>query len=262
MNLLIAGDSYAACDSQLRQDWPNLMAEKFNYKIENISGPGTSLYWTYKYLNYVSPSFDRFDRIIVIVTQSSRITINDQYNRQLNYLVDPVCTGLTSVERLLKKTEKNSQKYQKLLAAKFYFEYFQDFDTGCNTEIILHNALIDKIVKIVTKNKLILLKAFSLNAMNHDLFNSNLVFYDVNQMELDDIYGKTLHKIPNTAKVNIQFKEIWRAHMNHLIIENRLLIANHIHEIITDQTDKRFFNFDYSKVIRIKLEELSKYYAI
>ena len=265
MKILVAGDSFAAsrynhANMPFKADdsWPGIMASKYNYEIKNIAHGGTSLTWTYKYLNSLKEQFNKFNFIIVVATIPGRIQYNNQFCRAIKHY-EPSGPGYNTlkktVELFKKDAKEDTEDYKRALAGKLFYEHFILNDV--RFEYFLDYNLIKKIINIVPKEKLILFSAFN-NSYYENLMYSNLIFWEVLIQELSDVRS-TLREY---AGGNFQHLEIYETHQNHLILENRELVADYVHQIISKNNSIPYDIFDYNKVVKVKHEDLSKYYNV
>jgi hypothetical protein len=264
MKILVAGDSFAACSypgSDSDKDdfsWPGIMARKYNYEIENIAFGGTSLSYTYKYLNSFKEQFNKFNFIIVVVTNPGRIQYNNQFCRTLakgEPRGSSYQTLKQTIELLKKNSKEDTEDYKRALAGKLFYKHFILNDDSF--EHFLNYKLIKKIINIVPKEKLILFAAFNISGYKN-LMYSNLIFYDILIHELTNIYSA----YQKNEREELNYREIYKNKQNHLILENRELVADYVHQIISKNNSIPYDMFDYNKVVKIKPEDLSKYYNI
>jgi len=134
----IFGDSYSIAD-QFRLDtqfcWVDVLKEK--YSVDNYSKAGSSLYYSFVQFK---ENFEKYDKIIFVVTNASRIWTRHIYN-ELDSIGQAHLSHINNLE-LLNQHYKNLSKFcpeKKLILKTFeaaigYYSYIQ------NTELDIFTA--------------------------------------------------------------------------------------------------------------------------
>jgi hypothetical protein len=250
MNLLIAGDSYAQPGSDgAVYSWSNILSQQYNYNITNIAASATSLQWTYKRLMSYQSNFDNFDKIIVFVTHHGRVTLNvTYYMDKLIQLYMYVTNNLESIERMCINFPNEGELYhERLRAAKLYYMHLQDRDL----EYIFQKTLINHIVEIVPKNKLILMQSFPCPLGLENFFTASFNMVQICLGEVSNIHKGKLHDFMQ------MYEEQYTNHVNHMIPENREIFASYINRLIKNPADNFF---DLNQVVKIPQDKLDLYW--
>jgi hypothetical protein len=144
MKIGIFGDSFA----HSRMDnptpgWPDILAKK--YKVENLSEPGSSLYYS---VDLFLRKQVTFDKIIFIATNVGRLTL-PTLNTRKKFI--PNYHNAVA----LKEVFKNDTIFLKTLdAAIGYFEYIQNV----NYDKLVHNLMLEEVKRV--RPDAIVLEAF------------------------------------------------------------------------------------------------------
>jgi hypothetical protein len=227
--LLIAGDSYASetfkkinCQYLSEQySWPYILKTK--YQITNISCAGTSLAWIYKQLT--KENFENFDKVIVCVTAHGRLTFATT-NEKVQIF------SLPNYATLLNRLESNPKGWftKELNWAKFYYENFYDEEI----ELITYEALLNKLINLIPKEKLILIPCFRPRFLT-DHFNINFCLKDITNKEINwHCDFKKMHELYSETD----------QHVNHMSMENKNIFAKLIEDLVEQEhTDITLDNF-------------------
>jgi hypothetical protein len=190
----IFGDSYADC---LQRDshnaitdtnylgWPILLANNSNLDVENYAKHCTSIFYSYKKF---CEHRDKFDTIIFVVTQGSRL-----YNSNEDILISNISTIETLIKNLDLQSRPHTFTYNQYLAAKMYYEYLHEPEF---TDYV-RDKLIEDIINIckIENKKLILIPAFDEDIKNIKYFNFSL--YKLTIGELKTQFGRTDYVVEN-----------------------------------------------------------------
>ena len=103
MKIGIFGDSFAA-DNKLNptDSWVDILRK--SHEVENHASPGTNLYYS---VTKLKENYKKYEKIIFVVTQPSRIKIADHvpcYNSNKRYVAH-----WPMVQRLIEEANKNKK---------------------------------------------------------------------------------------------------------------------------------------------------------
>ena len=239
--LLIAGDSYASETFKLihsqflsgQYSWPYLLKTK--YHITNVACAGTSLAWTYKQLT--KQNFENFDKIIVCVTSHGRLTLQTSDEKVQIF-------SLPNYATLLSRINNNPKGWfvKELNWAKYYYENFYDEEL----ELITHEALLLKLIKLVPKEKLILIPCFQTNF--------HVEHFDIGFC-MKDITNKEIEWHSDFKKIQTLYTETDQ-HVNHLTMPNKQIFA----KLITDLVEQGHTDIGLRDFIPLDKENFDIYY--
>lgn len=215
MKIAIFGDSYADPYVNVERkwgiSWARLLAENYNYKIENFGMKGSNLWWSYeKFLE----NYEKFDQIIFVVTAPGRLSSIEKIDEG-KHLHMPGLEVINFFEQNNKDNEFLLKIYHSM---KDYFLYFQND----RQEEFLHNKTIEEIINKCNLNKkpLALIPAFK----------DSLHYQTIFKMPLSKINLK--EQTINTGIDNEFVFEKKHTRANHMSKQNNEIFAQLVHEII------------------------------
>jgi hypothetical protein len=241
--LWVFGDSFAA----EARGWPTILASLLGYDSIQCHGVmGSSLYYSYRLLLEKLPQISNQDKVVFFITNSARLYTSPKVTRELE-LVDFDChlpiagPDAVAVYRGWVKTSQKITPSARAFLENFldaiekYYIYLQD--PGF-TEFI-HKKIIEDLEKI--KSTTIL--------TSNDIFDcplSDLVNY-CNQW--------VMAESPETFF--LRYEELDHMLLNHLSMENNVLIAKHIYNIFVSGAATKLSKQD---LIQLKAKDLSTHF--
>jgi hypothetical protein len=231
MRLLIAGDSYATDVSPY--SWCQMLRKSSGWDITNIAKSGTSLAWTYKQLK--KQDLRNYDKVMVFLTHEGRLYYPGPEKFTFNY---------ENVLYIFESISTKDEHYNLWLGAKLYYENFYDEEID-----LLHSKGI--ITEISEMGKKIILQRsiykgpnFGLNILGLHL--GKVSVYERSGIDEISIKGKDWRK---------HFREK-AMHSNHLILENKAILAEYVRDIVTTGRS----DISYDSFVKIKPEQYDLYF--
>jgi hypothetical protein len=195
-----------------------------NIEVDNYASGGSGLYYSYE--KFIS-SFEKYDRIIFLVSTPGRITIskNGEYGHWFS---------LNQVEKELAACFDYEKKVR-LNAIYSYFKYVKNdqFDN------LVHDMLIERILK--THDKVLMIPSFGWSRIQE-------LTPFVSISEFEAAFWNLTEVLPND-------KNLYDARKCHMCEENNLMVGEEVFNWI--KTDK--FNID-SKKFRKPIREFEHYF--
>lgn len=231
----IFGDSYADCVSRDYKNvitdinhigWPIILASDSSLDIINYARNCTSIFYSYKKF---CEHRDKFDTIIFVVTQGSRLYSSDE-----NILISSLSTIDQIIQDLNLQSRPDSLKYKQYLAAKMYYEYLHESELSD----YVRNKLIEDIINIckIENKKLILIPAFDEDIKNIKYFNVSLD--KITTCELMTQFGRL-----NFMRENPKNRACHMSKTNNEILARLLLEIINGRELVVTIND-----FEFTKV--------------
>lgn len=210
MKIAIFGDSYAAkgCPTSVPNEWATLLSKKNNnYKIQNFAKCGTSLWWSYDlFLN----NYKNFDLIIFVITRFGRLPL----------VIDGSGVGAapSAINKLNYETNKHHIKL--LTTARDYYIYLQND----KQDLFLHKKIVEELVKVNDKKIILIPIDDSIPIEFQKIFKHTL--HDITQLEIKTNFKKNTKFIMETEHRS-----------NHMSIENNIILAEKLHQVIQGTCD-------------------------
>jgi hypothetical protein len=251
MKILIAGDSFAAPywngmprgdltwrDLPPETSWARLLEKTYNWQVTNLAVAGSSL--AYSYLELKKSNLESYDKVIIVVTNPGRVTLNNGMY---------FCNLATAEQYIsgVKDTKSAPPKYAVALAVKSYYEYIYNPEL----DLLYFEATLKKIIELVPQDKLILINGCChVISISQDYFNYPVILHDIMIRELEEI-NVTLQQLQT------EFDET-NDHINHLTLENKVILSKVVHDLCTIGSS----NVTLDDFKKINPAELSLYYAL
>jgi hypothetical protein len=190
----IFGDSYADCVQRDSHNaitdinyigWPIILNSYPNLNVENYAKHCTSIFYSYKKFY---EHRDKFDTIIFVVTQGSRL-----YTSNEDILISNLSTIDSLIQNLNLQSQTHTLTYKQYIAAKMYYEYLYEPEF---TDYV-RDKIIEDVVNICNSEnkKLILIPAFEEDMAKIKYFNFCL--YQITTGELKAQFGFTDYVVEN-----------------------------------------------------------------
>lgn len=239
MKILIAGDSFAAETKSYvfrKYSWSNILQNQTKWSITNIAEEGASLSHTYLKLDKIN--FEKFDKVVVVVTQIGRVCIQNSELQLAN---------LNAAEDYIKKLSQstNHMRYKIALAVKYYYEYLYNEDL----ELVYFESLLKKIKEIVPKQKLVLVNGCCM----YEPFNH----YYSHPIRLTDISSKELRHLYNPWTSLFSDHQETKMHANHMIQDNKIILA----KLIQDLCEYGTSQISIDDFVQMDSKDFSKYWS-
>jgi hypothetical protein len=217
MTIGIFGDSYASGYNP--SSWTELLRRNHGYQIRNYAHNATSLFWSFKELkSHIADC----NTVIFVVTSWGRLFYPDtRYN---------IC-NLANVKRTADTKFPNQMEIYH--AAEQYFLYLDNKEFN----LFVHDQIISAIKALCEQHqkRLILIPAHSRDIPHQNIFQVPLI--DITLEELKTQFGS----------INMPLEHMTRA--NHMTVENNLILATMIDEILHNKrTQVSLDEFVFKKV--------------
>lgn len=219
MILGIFGDSYAAIRhaSSQKFGWPGLISEV--YPTVNFSLTGSNFFYSYQ---KILKKFSFFDQCVLILTNPSRISLNDSIN---------IHTSLKFAHNIRPKEDFkkvfNSMSIDALSSTDYFYKYIYDYDFMHEVQHCMVERLLAKIPN------LLIIPGFqnSYNSHPFEINTTSLSLYDISITEQNhwNMEGKPVKSIDGREC--------------HLSIENNIILK----DIILENLGKGLIELDITR---------------